>query len=242
MEPTIQARAHLKLVDGDGDRGRFGSPVVRVPVGPGEWVLALLTDHTGPSAVLPTRELLSRLKCSAPSERGYQGPAGKQWLVKRVMPTAADPEIGPAVLHHSSDFTVLYCRADLITTHAAESLGGLGAHAARLLGLAATHGTCQVSVARVRHGDLPTDLHPAVMTMRGRQVTAHVCSRLITRELAAAMSTLCTAYAGYLATGPTTLGLRWAAEPGRPESEEQDAAERALPGNACCAMSGSALP
>ena len=232
MGSTVQDRAHLKLLNGGYQppglvADTFRLPVLRVPVGPGEWVLALLMDQPEPSAQLPTRDLLRRLKSSYSDHGGYPGPAGRRCVVIRARPNALDPGMGPAVLHHSGAETVLYCRADQITPQAAETLAALAARSAEVLGPSATKDNCNISVSRLRHRDLSVDLHPAVMTVRGRQVTAHVCSRLITHELAVAIGILCTAYARHVSSWPPAPRLRWAAEPSSPEWEERDAAGRA---------------
>lgn len=213
MRSSEHARVHLKLIAGShltlpGAAGSSGSPVARIRLGPGAWALMLRGDHTRQPAPFVIRDLLSLLECSDPC------PSAERYRITRVRAAALAPSFGPALLHHSSSGTVLHCLADQITAQAAESLAAMAARIAEVVGPAAPGGSRQVSVTRVRHRDLPVDLHPVVTTVRGSQITAHVCSRLITYELAAAMSALGTAYAAFLAPRAATCAPGWGAGTG----------------------------
>jgi len=187
------ARVHLKLLKGGNYAPSVADPpVTRVSLGPGEWVLA-----PGGRTLMPPviRDVLRDLQLSDP---GWPGP---RYRITRVQPMAIVPWFGPALLHHTGCRTVLYCRSDQIAPRAAECLTALAAEAAEVVGGATAPGNCQLRVARVSHRDLPTGLHPAVTTVRGSQVTAHVCARLIAHGLAVVMSTMGTEFSRCLAPG-----------------------------------------
>jgi hypothetical protein len=188
------AQRHLRLLISDQRDGRRGEPcgpeVVHVALGPGEWALMLTGGGDSRPAPLAVRDLLNRVMAA------QQRPAGRRFLVERAEPAALGGWAGPAVLHHTSAETVMYCRADHITAQAADSLAALGARALEVLRPARAPGeSYKLSVVRASHGDLSADLHPAVATVRGLAITVHVCSRVVTHELADAMGTLYTACA-----------------------------------------------
>jgi hypothetical protein len=141
------------------------------------------------------RDVLCGLQSSDP------GRPGPRYRITRVQPMAIVPWFGPALLHHTGCQTVLYCRSDQIAPRAAECLAALAAHVAEVVGAAAAPGSCQLRVARVGHHDLPIGLHPAVTTVRGSQVTAHVCARLLARGLAVVMSAMGDEFSRCLAPG-----------------------------------------
>jgi hypothetical protein len=176
-----------------------GQAVARIALGPGEWVLVLLGGSN--EAHPPAREVIRGLE--ADSERL----AGGRYAITRTQPGVLDPATGPAFLHHSRARTVIYCAADQITAQAADALAALAARAAEFMPSAADRSVCEASVTCVGHGQLPEALHPAVATVRPSEITAYVCSHLITRELAGALGVLCTAYARRLAhSGPQDAG------------------------------------
>jgi hypothetical protein len=195
MRSSARARGHLAVLDGSGlpaaVNGRSaGQPVVRVALDRGEWALALLGEDAQRTARRPARDVI----CGLGECRRH--PAGQRYAIARTQPGVLDPWIGPAVLHHSSAGTVLYCPADQITAQAADALAAMAARASEFL---RPEAACRVSVTRVGHRYLPTALHPAVATVRPSEITAYVCSRLITAELAAAIGLLCTAYVSHMA-------------------------------------------
>jgi len=193
MRSPQRAGAHLKLVRGeDCPAGIPGSPVTRVSLGPGEWVL-VPGGHTLMPPVI--RDVLRGLELSDP------GPPGARYRIMRVQPPAIVPWFGPALLHHTGSRTVLYCRSDQIAPQAAECLAALAARTAEVVGGAAAQSSCQVRVVRVCHRDLPAGLHPALTTVRGSQVTAHVCSGLIDPGLAVVMSAMGAGFGSCLAPG-----------------------------------------
>lgn len=191
MRLAQPARAHLKLLNGnDHSPGISGSPpaksewpAARVWLGPGEWALV---PGGRPRPLTPSmlRDVLRRLDLSNPDR------SGARYQITRVEPAAMPGLLGPALLHHAGSRTVLYCRSDQIAPHAADCLAALATRTVEVAGAAVTQGSCQVSVTRVRHCDLPAGLHPAVTTACGSQITAHVCSRLITRELTIAINAI----------------------------------------------------
>jgi hypothetical protein len=205
MRPSQRDRVRLKLLNGNAyppgisgsPAAMSGSPAARVWLGPGEWVL-VPGSHTRPLRTSMIRDVLQRLELSDPDQ------SGERYQITRVPSTAMDSWLGPAVLHHTGSRTVLYCRSDQIAPHAADCLAVLAARTAEVVGAAAAQVTCQVSVARVRHPDLPAGLHPAVTTARGPHVTAHVCSELITHELTAAMNAISAGLGGRLGPATTT--------------------------------------
>jgi len=214
MRSSGRAQVQLKVLDGitppagepggPGGPGPRGSAVALIALDPGEWALVLRENGAQLPAGHAIREMLRGLQALHPV------PTGRLWTIARAQPAVLAVGVGPAVLRHSRTETVLYCSADQITTQAAQSLAALAARATELFGPAAPLFGCQVGFDRVRHRDLPVDLHPAVTTVRGSQVTAHVCSRLITYELAVAMGALCTAYAAHVAQRRTARRLRGA--------------------------------
>jgi hypothetical protein len=184
MRLAQPARVHLALLDGGGcPQGISGSPAVRVWLGPGEWAL-MPGGRSRPLAPSVIRGVLRRLELSDAHR------SGARYQITRVQPAVMVPWFSQALLHHTASRTVLYCRSDQIAPHAADCLAALATRTAEVVGSAAAQGSCQVSVARVRHCDLPAGLHPAVTTARGAQITAHVCSRLITHELTAAVNAI----------------------------------------------------
>ena len=194
MGSSARARGHLAVLDGSGlpaaVSGRSAvQPVERIALGPGEWAFVLPGDAQR-TARWPAGDAIRRLgDCR-------RHPPGQRYAIARTQPGVPASWSGPAVLHHSSAGIVLYCPADQITAQAADALAALAARAAEFL---RPEPACQVSVMRVGHRDLPTALHPAVLTVRPSEVTAYVCSRLITSEVAAAMGLLCTAYVSHMA-------------------------------------------
>ena len=211
MRLSQPGRVHLKLLNGNdyspGISGsppaKTGSPPVRVWLGPGEWAL-VPGGHTRPLTPSMIRDVLRRLELSDPDR------SGARYRITRVQPTPELGWFGPALLHHTGSRTVLYCRSDQITPHTAQCLAALAARTTEVVGAAAAQGSGQVSLTRVRHCDLPAGLHPAVTTARGSQITAHVCSRLITHELTAAINAISAGLSNCAATPPPrrTLGPR----------------------------------
>ncbi len=110
-----------------------------------------------------------------------------------------DERLGPAVLVARPGRAVLYCPGGDITDVAARGLAALACGAAVMPWPGRGPGVPGLRVARTPHPRLPGCLHPAYIRAPrpgGRAgVTVHVCANLISAELAAVISALCTAYA-----------------------------------------------
>lgn len=208
MRSRQGARVHLKILKGgDYPPGGSGSPMTRVPLGPGEWAL-VPGGHTRLLSPAMIRDVLRGLELSDPIQ------SGERYRITRVQP-AAMAGFGPALLRHSGSQTVLYCQSDQIAPHAADCLAALAARTAKVIGEAAAEGSCQVKVARISHRDLPADLHPAVTTVRGSEVTVHICARLIAHDLAAAMSAMGAEFGSFLVPGAAMRPPHRVLQPGQ---------------------------
>ena len=165
--------------------------VVLVDLGPSEWAL-----------LVPRRGLPAFEPAPAGTAGPFVPPLPGQFTVVRV-PDGIDPGLGLAVLHYRRGHTRVYCpKAHIAGDRTARKLSALGGQA-----LAdATYPDPVLTVAPVEHGLLPASLHPAEVVppdgpadvTPGRDIMISVCADMITAELAAALSVLWTAQAGYL--------------------------------------------
>ncbi len=151
-------------------------PVVRIDLACGQYALAVPPPGTALPAAA-ARDAIWELTGACPA----QAPGAPVTVARAAH---IRDELGPAVLVAGSARAVLYCPRGDITTAAAAALSALA------------------SAAPAPHQALPACLHPAFAASTPgsgsgqAQVTAHVCEHLISAGLAAALTMLCTAYAG----------------------------------------------
>jgi hypothetical protein len=159
-----------------------GRHVVRVMLGPQEWMLfAPLSSGATAAAMEPlAASLASRHHPSAASATG---------LLVRV--PVLDAGAGAAVLHAAGGDTAIYSPARHLAPAAAARISILAAHA----GVTA-HG--EVTVTRAPHADMLRGLlHPAAALGTAGACRIVVCGGLVSAEAAEAIGLLCTAQAGY---------------------------------------------
>ncbi len=167
-------------------------PVVRIDLACGQYALAVPPPGTALPAAA-ARDAIWELTGACPA----QAPGAPVTVARAAH---IRDELGPAVLVAGSARAVLYCPRGDITTAAAAALSALASAAPGLAGPVA--GPVRVRIARAPHQALPACLHPAFAASTPgsgsgqAQVTAHVCEHLISAGLAAALTMLCTAYAG----------------------------------------------
>lgn len=158
---------------------------------PGRWALALPPPGSSLTPAL-ARAAAARLASSGP------GPAPGPLAITRTR--LLDGRLGPAVLITRPGQVIIYCPAAEITARAAAALAALGSCAAL-----AWPGPCppgsRIEVTRDPHPGMAGGRHPAYISARAG-ITAHVCANLISAELAAALSELCTAWARRPLAGP----------------------------------------
>ncbi len=165
-------------------------PVVAIELASAGWALALP----------PPGRALTSAAAAAVRDLAAAGPGlppDAPFILVRA--GRIDERLGPAVLVARPGRAVLYCPGGDITDVAARGLAALACAAAVMPWPGRGPGVPGLRVARTPHPRLPGCLHPAYIRAPrpgGRAgVTVHVCANLISAELAAVISALCTAYA-----------------------------------------------
>jgi hypothetical protein len=185
-------------------------PAVTFMVSNDEWLL--LAPSAGAHPGLLRRTAFAWLD-SAPSSPG--GSAA-------FLPVPSiDPALGPAVLHHRPEGTVIYCREGDLGEAAAETLSLIVATSTPvLIANAARYEPPRASITTVAHGRwlhpardrwLHPTLHPMVAHVALLQATIYGCDCQVTSALADVLTKLCTEQLHLLharrATWPGSMGL-----------------------------------
>ena len=154
--------------------------VVRVMLGPQEWMLFAPPSSAATAAVLEplAASLASRYRPSAAAATG---------LLARV--PVLEAGAGAAVLHTAGGETAIYAPDRHLMPAAAAQVSILLAARARI----AAHG--EVTVTCAPHAELP--LHPAAAAATGSACRVVVCERLISPDAAEAIGLLFTARGRY---------------------------------------------
>ena len=165
-------------------------PVVMIELASAGWALALP----------PPGRALTSAATAAVTDLAAAGPGlppDAPFILVRA--GRIDERLGPAVLVACPGRAVLYCPGGDITDVAARGLAALACAAAVMPwpgprpGRARPPGRAYPSPAPA--GMPAPRLHQGAAAGRPRGVTVHVCANLISAELAAVISALCTAYA-----------------------------------------------
>jgi hypothetical protein len=154
--------------------------VVRVDLGPSEWTMKVGS---------PRQQVLRAAPANLTGP--YIPPQPGRFAIALVSGSLGRG-LGRAVLHYQRGDTRIYCRDEHMGILAACILP---AHTEKAIGYAADPDT-RITVTPISYPQFPEDLHPAyTRILRARDVRLHVCSDLISADLAEDLGLLLTAHA-----------------------------------------------